>query len=199
MRRMSSNTPSSSPIGSCALRGWSGGSGSLRRPIAVSAAASIRKSRGRSSRPSSRAPGAPPGNSGADRDITLSALGGLGGGEGRGEVGNPALQTGGTTRLTLPALPAPGPSLSPQAGGEGRDFARRHNSRGRTLMRRSADHILTSHAGSLPRPDQLIEAWGAGDEPRLARTLAALVAEVVRSQKDIGIDVPGDGEFGKPM
>jgi len=66
-------------------------------------------------------------------------------------------------------------------------------------MRRSADHILTSHAGSLPRPDQLIEAWGAGDEPRLARTLAASVAEVVRSQKDIGIDVPGDGEFGKPM
>ena len=29
--------------------------------------------------------------------------------------------------------------------------------------------------------------------------LTASVAEVVRRQKDIGIDVPGDGEFGKPM
>jgi 5-methyltetrahydropteroyltriglutamate--homocysteine methyltransferase len=66
-------------------------------------------------------------------------------------------------------------------------------------MRTNADHILTSHAGSLPRPDELIEAWGANDETRVARTLTDSVAEVVRRQKDVGIDVPGDGEFGKPM
>ena len=66
-------------------------------------------------------------------------------------------------------------------------------------MRVSSDHILTSHAGSLPRPDALIEAWGANDEPALSRQLRAAVAEVVRRQKAIGIDVPGDGEFGKPM
>ena len=66
-------------------------------------------------------------------------------------------------------------------------------------MRGSSDHILTSHAGSLPRPDALIEAWGANDEPALSRQLTAAVAEVVRRQKAIGIDVPGDGEFGKPM
>src|SRR4029077_2701968 len=66
-------------------------------------------------------------------------------------------------------------------------------------MRGSSDHILTSQAGSLPRPDDLIEAWAANDEPALAEKLTASVAEVVRRQKEAGIDVPGDGEFGKPM
>ena len=28
-------------------------------------------------------------------------------------------------------------------------------------MKTSSDHILTSHAGSLPRPDELIEAYRA--------------------------------------
>src|ERR1700758_137984 len=66
-------------------------------------------------------------------------------------------------------------------------------------MRTSSDHILTSHAGSLPRPDDLIHAWGSNDEPALAAKLTSSVADVVRRQKEIGIDVPGDGEFGKPM
>jgi 5-methyltetrahydropteroyltriglutamate--homocysteine methyltransferase len=66
-------------------------------------------------------------------------------------------------------------------------------------MRASADHILTSHAGSLPRPDDLIAAWAQDDPQVLAGKLAGSVAEVVRRQKDIGIDIPGDGEFGKPM
>ena len=66
-------------------------------------------------------------------------------------------------------------------------------------MRSSVDHILTSHAGSLPRPDDLIEAWGGTDEHALATKLTASVADVVRRQREVGIDVPGDGEFGKPM
>ena len=66
-------------------------------------------------------------------------------------------------------------------------------------MRTSSDHILTSHAGSLPRPDALIAAWAANDESALADTLRDAVAEVVRHQKELGIDIPGDGEFGKPM
>jgi 5-methyltetrahydropteroyltriglutamate--homocysteine methyltransferase len=66
-------------------------------------------------------------------------------------------------------------------------------------MRNSSDHILTSHAGSLPRPDDLIEAWGAGDQRALSEKLKGSVAGVVRRQKEAGIDVPGDGEFGKPM
>ncbi len=71
-------------------------------------------------------------------------------------------------------------------------------------MRASHDHILTSHAGSLPRPDELIEAWaqaagGAIDQDAFAQRLRAAVAEVVRRQRDLGVGVPGDGEFGKPM
>src|SRR5205085_1778477 len=52
---------------------------------------------------------------------------------------------------------------------------------------------------SLPRPDDLIEAWGRNGEAALAAKLTSSVADVVRRQKEIGIDVPGDGEFGKPM
>src|SRR5689334_19313944 len=72
-------------------------------------------------------------------------------------------------------------------------------------MRGSSDHILTSHAGSLPRPDELIEAFRAGEanEPGDARfieeTLGRAVGAVVRRQRELGIDVPGDGEFGKAM
>src|SRR5215470_2248020 len=70
---------------------------------------------------------------------------------------------------------------------------------GRKAVRASHDHILTSHAGSLPRPDELIEAWAADDEGALQEKLTASVAGVVRRQKEIGVDIPGDGEFGKPM
>ena len=72
-------------------------------------------------------------------------------------------------------------------------------------MRGSGDHILTSHAGSLPRPDDLIEAnrareaAGAGEDAAFQARLRASVGDVVRRQKDAGIDVPGDGEFGKSM
>ena len=72
-------------------------------------------------------------------------------------------------------------------------------------MRRSTDHILTSHAGSLPRPDALIEAnrkrtAGEGtDEAPFQAELTAAVAAVVRRQREVGIDLPGDGEFGKAM
>ena len=71
-------------------------------------------------------------------------------------------------------------------------------------MRRSTDAILTSHAGSLPRPDELIEAnrqreAGRVDEAAFQNKLAASVAEVVRRQVAAGIAVPGDGEYGKSM
>ena len=72
-------------------------------------------------------------------------------------------------------------------------------------MRTSRDRILTSHAGSLPRPDDLIEASRAAEEgsdapdAEFQARLAGAVADVVRRQKDIGIDVAGDGEFGKSM
>jgi 5-methyltetrahydropteroyltriglutamate--homocysteine methyltransferase len=72
-------------------------------------------------------------------------------------------------------------------------------------MRTSSGHILSSHVGSLPRPDDLIERnrWrlkgDTGDEQSFLKQLAAAVADVVKHQQDIGIDIPGDGEYGKAM
>lgn len=70
-------------------------------------------------------------------------------------------------------------------------------------MKRSTDRILTTHVGSLPRPDSVIEylrAKNAGkpvDEAAHEANLAAEVKKIVREQKDVGIDIPSDGEFGK--
>ena len=72
-------------------------------------------------------------------------------------------------------------------------------------MRTSQYHILASHVGSLPRPDALIEANRALDAGEATNpgafeaTLSAAVVDVVRYQRELGIDVPGDGEFGKSM
>jgi 5-methyltetrahydropteroyltriglutamate--homocysteine methyltransferase len=72
-------------------------------------------------------------------------------------------------------------------------------------MRTSRDHILTSHVGSLPRPHALIEANRAReagetvDEAMFGRQLAGGIAEIVRQQQAVGVDIPGDGEFGKSM
>ncbi|HXQ53876.1 MAG TPA: hypothetical protein VN802_22480 [Stellaceae bacterium] len=72
-------------------------------------------------------------------------------------------------------------------------------------MKDSRTHILTSHAGSLPRPDDLIEAYRAraageaSDERVFRNKLRAAAVDVVRRQKELGIDIPGDGEYGKSM
>src|SRR6516225_2687605 len=72
-------------------------------------------------------------------------------------------------------------------------------------MKASTHHILTSHAGSLPRPEELIEsnrtreAGEPTDERAFQQMLRAAVGDVVGHQKDLGIDVPGDGEFGKSV
>ena len=72
-------------------------------------------------------------------------------------------------------------------------------------MGMSVDRILTSYSGSLPRPDALIKANRArevgatADERRFQEQLRSAVLEVVRRQQTFGIDVPGDGEFGKSM
>jgi 5-methyltetrahydropteroyltriglutamate--homocysteine methyltransferase len=67
-------------------------------------------------------------------------------------------------------------------------------------MKRSSSRILTTHVGSLPRPADLIELYNqnAPDTALLPR-LKSAVAEVVKQQRDAGIDIVGDGEFGKAM
>ena len=71
-------------------------------------------------------------------------------------------------------------------------------------MKRSHGRILTTHAGSLPRPSELLAMMtdGADGRPRDREALAArvrsAVAEVVRRQAADGLDVIDDGEMGKP-
>jgi 5-methyltetrahydropteroyltriglutamate--homocysteine methyltransferase len=72
-------------------------------------------------------------------------------------------------------------------------------------MKRSTEHILTSHVGSLIRPPELIEFLRARQEGKLVdedafvSCLTQSVAEIVRRQAEAGIDVVSDGEFGKTI
>jgi 5-methyltetrahydropteroyltriglutamate--homocysteine methyltransferase len=66
-------------------------------------------------------------------------------------------------------------------------------------MKKSTDRILTTHVGSLPRPDDLIEANRAGTPEAIASRLKVAVASVVEKQAEVGLDVVNDGEYGKPM
>jgi 5-methyltetrahydropteroyltriglutamate--homocysteine methyltransferase len=71
-------------------------------------------------------------------------------------------------------------------------------------VRSSHKRILTTHAGSLPRPADLIAAnrarlEGDKNEAGYARCLGGSVADIVRKQRNLGVDIPDDGEFGKPM
>jgi 5-methyltetrahydropteroyltriglutamate--homocysteine methyltransferase len=71
-------------------------------------------------------------------------------------------------------------------------------------MKRSSQRILTTHTGSLPRPDDLIallrakEAGEAYDATVLASQIKKSVAEVVQAQAAAGVDIVNDGEMGKP-
>jgi 5-methyltetrahydropteroyltriglutamate--homocysteine methyltransferase len=72
-------------------------------------------------------------------------------------------------------------------------------------MKRSTDRILSTHVGSLIRPDALQEFLRAKqggkpyDEKAYQTCLADSVAAVVRQQAKAGIDVVSDGEFGKSI
>ena len=75
---------------------------------------------------------------------------------------------------------------------------------GGTSMHRSRDRFLTTHTGSLPRPDDLIKMMYAKEEgvPVEADALAArvktAVAELVAKQAASGVDLINDGEMSKP-
>ncbi len=71
-------------------------------------------------------------------------------------------------------------------------------------MKHSTERILTTHVGSLVRPPALVEAMRAKGSGRSydRETLAGLVRDstrdVVQKQLGSGVDVPSDGEYGKP-
>jgi 5-methyltetrahydropteroyltriglutamate--homocysteine methyltransferase len=71
-------------------------------------------------------------------------------------------------------------------------------------MKRSTNRILTTHAGSLPRPADLLAMGEAKQDGKpvdaavYEARLTEAVGEIVRRQAAIGIDVIDDGEYGKP-
>ena len=71
-------------------------------------------------------------------------------------------------------------------------------------MKASRDRILTTHAGSLPRPDDLLEmvqaraAGRPGPADAYAARLTGAVADIVARQRELGVDVVDDGEMSKP-
>src|SRR5271156_2619340 len=71
-------------------------------------------------------------------------------------------------------------------------------------MAYGSNHFLTTHTGSLPRPDDLIRAMFAKEEgvpvdrAALAERFRAAVAEVAKKQVEAGVDLVNDGEMSKP-
>ena len=70
-------------------------------------------------------------------------------------------------------------------------------------MQGSTDHVRTTHTGSLPRPDDLVELLYAEengevtDREALQRCIREAVAESVRQQLAVGLEIVNDGEMGK--
>lgn len=70
-------------------------------------------------------------------------------------------------------------------------------------MSTPTDRILTTHVGSLPRPDDLIELLVAKDRDQphdpvvLAHRITESVADIVRKQQESGVDLVSDGEMSK--
>ena len=67
----------------------------------------------------------------------------------------------------------------------------------------SADRILTTHVGSLPRPQDVVDCLFAQDRgenydvKHFDATMRRAVADVVRRQHEVGLDVINDGEMSK--
>ena len=70
-------------------------------------------------------------------------------------------------------------------------------------MRLSTDRILTTHVGSMPRPQALVDMLlrkdhgDAYDPAEYDRVIHDAVAAVVRRQVEAGVDIPSDGEASK--
>jgi len=70
-------------------------------------------------------------------------------------------------------------------------------------MKLSTDRILTTHVGSLPRPQALVDLLVKKDQDQpydhadFARLATKAVGEIVAHQVGIGIDVVSDGEASK--
>src|SRR5690606_17483404 len=79
----------------------------------------------------------------------------------------------------------------------------RHQPEGGLGMRRSTDRILTTHVGSLVKPDDLLDMITAKqrgesyDEQALRKRTSEAIRDVVKKQAEAGLDIVNDGEFSK--
>jgi 5-methyltetrahydropteroyltriglutamate--homocysteine methyltransferase len=70
-------------------------------------------------------------------------------------------------------------------------------------MQRSTERILTTHAGSLPRPPAILELVVGRDQRAVreradaATLIDQAVSSAVHKQVEAGIDIPSDGEMGR--
>ena len=70
-------------------------------------------------------------------------------------------------------------------------------------MKISTDHILTTHVGSLPRSQEVVDLLFAQDrgeavdEGQFNQVMRRAVAETVKRQSEVGVDVVSDGETSK--
>jgi 5-methyltetrahydropteroyltriglutamate--homocysteine methyltransferase len=68
---------------------------------------------------------------------------------------------------------------------------------------KSSDRILTTHVGSLPRPQEVVDLLFAQDrgeamdEKKFDATIGGAVADAVNKQAQAGVDIVSDGEMGK--
>jgi 5-methyltetrahydropteroyltriglutamate--homocysteine methyltransferase len=69
-----------------------------------------------------------------------------------------------------------------------------------TLEQERLKRIVTTHVGSLPRPDALSHMMADGDthSPAYFQAVREAVNDVIRRQVDVGLDVVDDGEQSKP-
>jgi 5-methyltetrahydropteroyltriglutamate--homocysteine methyltransferase len=71
-------------------------------------------------------------------------------------------------------------------------------------LQQNTDHIQTTHIGSLPRPHRLLDQLKAKysgaefDAAQFETELSESVRDVVRQQRDCGVEIVTDGEFSKP-
>src|SRR5258705_12496403 len=71
-------------------------------------------------------------------------------------------------------------------------------------MKRSTERFLTTHTGSLPRPDDLVRMMYAREEgvpvdgAALAARIRSAVEDIVHKQAGAGVDIVNDGEMSKP-
>jgi 5-methyltetrahydropteroyltriglutamate--homocysteine methyltransferase len=79
-------------------------------------------------------------------------------------------------------------------------IAYREQAEGERILKRSTDRILTTHPGRLPNPSNfadVMQARRGRDQQKFDEQTTSGIQEMIRRQREIGIDILSDGEFWK--